>query len=670
LSSDIIIPLQVSKDHPNGLYSYKVPIKEPSDEKQIINFNIPKKDDQIWTTPPILDVKRMSVRDRIAYIERERQRWEEGVFVLINGKLKYLTGLMYDHLTYNTYNSQKLFYFDDELGVFYFIDLSEKAVECESRVWVKPRRAKMTTIMCSLAQYKLQSDYSNFITIQSDTLDKAQKSYMTPIIDSYVRRPLWMREQYYAPNGKKPRKALELTSNVIQEFDREWMGGKINIFPTLPKAIDGLEAVEVIIDEYSKIEDVLPSEMYEIAKPVTQNHRKRGKIDCLSSSGDSKDAVKATMDWHKLIAGSDPRKKDEFGKTSSGGWKYFINAIHSQWVPKEFTDKFGVVDTARAEEWVWSQHNKHQKGTKPYIFSLYKLPLKEEHALLSSAATKIFPEIRMSARISEIESMGRIRPYVRCSLNEKEGKVYKEPDEMGIWMWALDMHVDVSKGINMTNRFKMRDGIFYPYNQIEGCIGYDPINYPKGQTSTTHLSQASAMAHKKFDYSGSGFIDMKVAFLLIRPDDPRTINKEMIKFCKYTGYTCMHERSIPHVFEDFRDAGMLNFLMKGEDGIYGISQSNVRARQDGISLMQSRYSPPKEEGQRDQVMEHPFEDALRSHINFDNTNTTAFDPTMAEIYLECGLKQIKETNQTDERDKSVSDLINEIIVSRTHQKIL
>lgn len=670
MASDIIIPLQVSPAHPNGLYSFKVPIKEPSDEKQILNYNVKKKDDQIWITPPILDVKRMSVRDRIAYIERERQRWDEGVFVLINGELKYLTGLMYDHLTYCTYNSQKLMYFDDERFIFYFIKLTEDTPECEGRCWVKPRRAKMTTIMCSLAQYKLLSDFSNFVTIQSDTLDKAQKSYMTPIIDSYVRRPLWIREQYYAPNGKKPRKALELSSNIIEETGQEWMGGKINIFPTVAKATDGLEAIEGILDEFSKIEDVLPYEMFEVLRKVVQNFRKQGRIDCLSSSGDTKDAVKATMDWHKLIANSNPLRKDQYGKTVSGLWEYFISAIHSQYVPKEFTDKFGIVDKGRAEEWITNEHNKHIKGSKEQIFSMYRLPLKKEHALLSSAATKIFPEIRMNARIADIEGMGRVRPYVRCSLIEKEGKIYKEPDDAGIWMWALDMHVDITKGINMTNRFKMRDGVFYPYHQVEGCVGYDPINYPKGQTSSNHLSQACAMGHKKFDYSGSGFIDMKVAFLLIRPDDPRTINKELIKFCKFTGYLCIHERSIPHVFEDFRDAGMLNFLMKGEDGIYGISQSNIRARQDGISMMQSRYASPKEEGQRDQVMEHPFEDALRSHVNFDNTNTTAFDPTMTEIYLECGLKQLKETNQTEERDKTVSELINEIIVSRTHQKIL
>lgn len=220
MSSSNIISLN------DGLYQYTPPINPPNNERDILNHEF-KKSDQFWKTPPTIDVKKLTAKDRIHYIEQERQRWFEGVWILINGELKYMTGLMYEHLTLNTYNSGKLMYFDDERNIFYFIDLTEKAPECTGRTWIKPRRAKMTTIMCSVAQRKLLDDFSNYITIQSDTLDKAQKSYMSPIIDSYVRRPLWARENYYAPNGKKPRKALELTSNVIQEEGDEWMGGKI-----------------------------------------------------------------------------------------------------------------------------------------------------------------------------------------------------------------------------------------------------------------------------------------------------------------------------------------------------------------------------------------------------------------------------------------------------------
>lgn len=651
-----------------GLYSYKIPLKIPDKETDIINYQY-KKDDQIWRTPVIPDVKRMSMRERIEHIERERQRWVEGVWVLINGEPKYFTGLMYDHLTYCTYNSNKLIYFDDERYIFYFIDLTEKSPECDGRTWVKPRRAKMTTIMCSLSQYKLLSDFSNYITIQSDTLDKCQKSYMTPIIDSYVRRPEWMREQYYAPNGKKPRKALELNSNVIQEEGNDWLGGKINIFPTLAKATDGLEAVEGIIDEFSKIEDVSPYEMYEVLRKVIQNFRKQGKIDCLSSTGDSKDAVKATMDWHKLIANSNPNNKDQFGKTICGLWEYFISAIHSQYVPKEFTDKFGVVDKGRAEEWVWNEINKYPKGTTEHIYALYKLPLIKQHALLSSAAANTFPKIRINERLTYLDSL-RVedKPYVRGRLEEdNRGNVWFEADSLGYWLWAVHPYFSEEMKIDVRNRFKKTsEGVLFPAVNIEGCIGYDPVDYPKANVKTSHFSQACAVVHQKFDYfrpDEEKVEDEKIGFLLFRPDDPHDANKEVMKACRYTGYPCMHERIVAHVYEDFRDSGMLPFLMKADDGMYGVWTA-PKIVKDGIAMLQTRYAAKKNEEEKDQIEVYPFEDGLRSLYNFDPNNRTAFDPTMAEMMLEYGLKKLKFTNQTDNSHRSKIKIMQEIFSPR------
>lgn len=645
----------------DGLYKYEVPLTLPNDEREVLNYEF-KKDDQFWRTPQLLDVRKLSQRERISYIEKERERWEVGVYAFINGEAKYIPGLMYEHLTLNTYNSNKLLYFDDERFIFYFIDLTEKDRTCTGRTWIKPRRAKMTTIMCSLAQRKVLSDFSNYITIQSDTLDKAQKNYMTPIIDSYTRRPLWSRELYYAPNGKKPRKALELTSNVITPEDgEEWLGGKINIFATVAKAIDGLEAVECIIDEFSKIEDTIPYEMFEVARKVIQNFRKEGRIDCLSSSGDNKDAVKATMDWHKLIAASNPLNKDPFGKTACGSWEFFISAIHSQYVPKEFTDKFGIVNKEKAEEWVWNEIKKYPEGTREYIYALYKLPLKKEHALLSSAIANLFGKVRISARLTDLEALGPDqKPYVRGILKEdQKGNVYFEADPTGLWLWAVHPYFSIEKGIDARNKFRNFGGILFPPVNSAGCIGYDPVNYPKENIKSSNFSQACLFVRIKFDYYNCGIADSPMGIYLGRPDDPHDVNKEAMKACKYTGFQCNHERSVSHVYEDFRDSNMLPFLMQGDDGHYGMTP-NQKTTRDGVAMLQSRYAPPKNPDEKDHIAEYPFEDGLRSLDNFDPAATTPFDPTMAEIYCEHGLKKVVFTNMTDNSDVNKLNVMNEI----------
>lgn len=646
----------------DGLYSYTPPIAMPRDEKEIWNFDKPKRE-QVWNTPVIPNLTRMTERERIETIEKWRRWWDEGMYIFIEGEPVYMTGLHFEHLSINTYNSRKLLYFDDERFIFYFIDLTEAAPECEGRCWIKPRRAKMTTIMCSLAQRKLLSDFSNYVTLQSDTLDKAQKSYMQPIIDSYTRRPEWLREKYYAPNGKKPRKSLELISNMVQLDGDEWLGGKINVFPTLAKAADGLEAIESVIDEFSKIEGIDPYELFEVLRKVVQNFRKAGRIDCLSSSGDNKDAVKATMSWHKLIAKSNPLNKDKFGKTQSGLWEYFISAIHSQYVPKEFTNEFGKVNKEMAEEWIWNEIKKYPEGTKEYIYALYKLPLKKEHALLSSAVTTLFHKIRISVRLDELEKlMPDQKPYVRGRLEEDvDGRVYFEEDPAGHWLVAVHPYYSLERGIDTRNRYRKNGVVLNPSVNPEGAIGYDPINYPKSLTTSNHLSQVCIMVHKKFDYFNSGIEDEKMAMCLYRPDDPHEGNKECMKAAKYWGYPVMFERSVSHPYEDFLNASMLGFLLKGDGKIWGLSQSDMKAKQDGVSMLQTRYAVPRPNtDQKDQLACYPFEDGLRSLDNFDINNTTPFDPTMAEIMCEHGLKQIEFTNLTDQSHNNKLSIMKEI----------
>jgi hypothetical protein len=91
------------------------------------------------------------------------------------------------------------------------------------------------------------------------------------------------------------------------------------------------------------------------------------------------------------------------------------------------------------------------------------------------------------------------------------------------------------------------------------------------------------------------------------------------------------------------------FLMKSEkDGKHGIwTDSGGKIVKNGIDMLVTRFSPPKEPTEPDQLAEYPFEDGLIDLDNFDIGQTTAFDVTMSEVMLEYGLKQIVYTNRTD-----------------------
>lgn len=655
-----------------GMYDYEIPLKEPSDERDIINFDKPKSE-QYWHTPVIKNVKNLSQRDKIDYIERERQRWVEGVYVLIDGELVYLTGMMYDHLTYMSFKGAKAEFFMHQVKDFYFRDLTRRDPKCRGRVFMKPRRYGMTMEEITEATYSLLENFSNNVGLQSDTKEKVKDTLLLPIINSFVKRPKFMRSDYYKPNGKLLVSEIKLSSNLAPDDEGEEKGdyilGWLKGFPTLPRSMDGNEMGYIVMDEAFKYQ-ASPKEILESNIKVLMGRNRAGIVSMLSTMGDSDDYVNAVMEACDIIGRSNPKSRDDNGMTFSGLYEYFVSAIYSFDIPPDVfeVDKFGRINEAKHLEYINNKINKLDKNSKSYVFEKRRLPLSKEDAMLSAQTMSNFRRIIINSRLKKLREMPiDEKPYVRGMLEEmQDGKVYfvsdaerqsksDVPIDPGIWLWSVQPYFSMEKNIDTRNRFtKNRQGVYFPPVNPEGAIGYDPINYHKEQTTSNSLSRAAIVVKKKFDYFAEPsypyyFPNGIMALCLFRPDDPHDANKEAMKVCRFTGYPCMHEKSVDHVYEDFRDYAMLPFLMKGKDDVYGISPSDMRAKKDGLAMLQTRYSEPKEEGQIDQLENYPFEDGLSDLDNFDIGNTNPFDVTMAEIYCEHGLKQIVYTNVTQSK---------------------
>lgn len=674
----------------DGLYQYRVPIKEPTDEKEIINHQFKKKDDQYWRTPKMPDVKKMSASDRIRFIERERQRWEEGAWVLINGDLEYLTGMHYDHLTYMTFKvSQKAEFFYHQLFDFYFRDLTRRSPKCDGRAWMKPRRYGMTMEEITEATYSLLENEANFVGLQSDTPDKAITTLMQPINSSYVKRPFWMRSDYYKPQGRILIKKLSLESSLAPDdfgSTDNFLEGWIMVFKTLPRAMDGNEMVYIVMDEAWKWQTSSPKEVLESNLKVLHGRNRHGKLSLLSTMGDSDDYIKAVMDGCDIIARSNPRILDQNGNTLSKLWEYFVPAIYSFDIPPDVfeVNKFGRVNAEKHLEYINNIFKGMDKKSKSYVFEKRRMPLVKSDALMSSNTATNFRRVVINDRLTELRGLlPEKKPYVRGELVDlPNGRVKFVSDaerqkiagegisfDPGIWIFSVLPYFSIEKGIDARNRFRKTDaGIYLRPINPEGAIGYDPIDYPKSQTTSQNLSQAAIVVKKKFDYFNKPedkdyFADGITGLCLFRPDDPHDANKEAMKACRFTGFPCMHERSVSHVYEDFRDEGMLSFLLQHKK-VYGISPSDIKAKKDGLGMLQTRYAAPKNPEDRDQLAEYPFEDGLTQLDNFDIGGTTPFDVTMAEIYAEHGLAQIVFTNQTDSELNAVDEAIKSIIAKR------
>lgn len=669
----------------DGLYKYELPPLPP--EKEIWYYDAPKSE-QYWKTTvsktmkwlnpkgEIWNVKQMREKERVEYITYWRKIWDEGVWIMINGEPTYLTGMHVEHLVFNRFKSGYFYYLDSQRERFYFRDLTNKEVTCDGRCWAKGRRVGITSEEITEAIRCLLSDFSNHVAFQSDTLPKAKSTLMDKTIEAYIRRPIWMREDFYSSNGKTPRTSLELTSITLTDIENEPLGGKARAFPTTAKAIDGEEFMLDVIDEASKIVDVLLRELFEINKKTIINPGKRGKMDVLSTTGDSKEAAKAVKDWHQLIADSNPRNLNPNGKTNSGLWIFFVSYIHSLellTILPAIKDKFGKINREMAEEYIWNDVKKHQKDSKEYIFALYKQPMELRHTLLTPTGQGYFSKIRTSHRLDILRGLSNDKkPYVRGRLETYDnGDVYFEQDDAGHWLVALHPYYSVDRGIDTRNRYRRSGGVFLPPVNPEFGIGYDPIRYKKEDTSSNRLSQAAIIVGKKFDYFGANDANRYAALYLYRPDDPSDANKECMKAAKYWGAPVMHERVIETVKTDFIDGNMLPFLMLNpKDGLHGIwIDSQGKIVKNALDWMVTRFSPPKptedpDEITIDQIAEMPFEDCLTDMDSFDLTNTTSSDVMMAMIELEHCYKNMNYTNLTDDSHLKRMKVINEIFAKR------
>lgn len=656
-----------------GMYSYDIPLKPPSNEKDIINFD-KKKDDQIWTTPIIKNVKHLSQRERIDYIERERQRWVEGCYALINGELTYLTGMFYDHLTYMTFKDGKAEYFDHQRYDFYFRDLVRRDIKCRGSVWMKPRRYGATMQEITQSTYSLLENFSNNVGLQSDTPAKVRTTLMTPIINSYVKRPKFMRSDYYRPNGKLLVSGLSLSTNLAPDDDGEERGdyilGWMKEFPSLPRSMDGNEMAYIVMDEGFKWQTSSIKETLESNIKVLMGRNRAGKASLLSTMGDSDDYIRAVLDACDIIARSNPNIRTENGTTLSELYKYFVSAIYSFDIPPDVfeVDKFGRINKDKHLTYIHNKLNKIDKNSKSYVFEKRRLPLSESDALMSAQMVTYFSKARISARFQELLEMPYDqKPYVRGNLKENSaGRVYFEEHPEGLWLIAVHPFFSIERNVDTRNRWrKDTNGVYWPPINPEYHIGYDPVRYDKEDIQSSHFSRAAAIIHKKFDYFNSGIVDVKCALLLGRTDDARDMDLEVIKACKYYGCECMHERLIEGVKKSFIIANCLPMLSKNPTNPteYGIwTDSGGKVVKNGVDLLVSRYAAPKMEDDIDHLATYPFEDGLIDLDNFDMSKTTAFDVTMAEIMLEFGLKEMKFSNVTDKTTEDAIKRMQEIMV--------
>lgn len=662
-----------------GNYRYELP--EQPKNKELILFHEYKKEDQYWRTPEFpspFEWKRLSKQEQFKIVSVERERWQNGVWFYNNGVATYITGMHYDHLTNMTFEFGKAKYYDSQRLDFYFRDYCRKDANCFGMDWMKPRRYGMTAEEFTQQIYMAMDNPEKICGMLSLVKKTTMETLFDPMVASYLKRPRWSRPLIYTPNGKIPKEKLIFNDGKVDIEDPDDVNSgesrclNSEIIPksTTVAAYDAYKLIYLTMDEVWKWKDIDPYACYEKQKKCfVVSTTIYGKCSVLSTMGDDDSYAKAIESGIKMWYDSDPSIRDSNGRTKSGLYRYFISAVYAQF---DFADKYGFIDVKAATDWIMNERAKYPVGSKDYMFECRRLPLTEEEAIATANTTAIFDYKRVQSTIEILMKTPEDRyPTFFADLNElPNGRIEVDKMRFGDGEWEFANLPLIKDDKDFSNRwYKDESGQIQLMGNPQGCIGYDPVRFSEGDTVSNNLSNAAIIARQKFDYYGNGAANKYIALYHKRPQDTQDAHYEAYKLSKLLGFPIMFERNVQGFKNRMTELGMISALLKSPyDGIHGlITSKGGKIVKDGIDLMHSYWQPPKTMEQLmnyDYLAQTPFLSLLKEAQVFNPAKTTIFDIIMANIMMEIGLLQIKETNLSDNFGKIQNQIINALIPQR------
>lgn len=643
----------------NGAYEYKIP-SPPSREEDIL-FIKEKKKDQFWRTPPIPDFRRMNIREKVKYIDTDRERWVNGVHMMVNGELTYINGLHWNHLVHMTFGGKKAYYLDHQRLDFLFRQLSWEAPKCKCRVTAKGRRVGASMEETTEADYRVSEDFNRHVALVSIEERKTKETLFNPIVDSYVKKLKHMRANFYKPNGKKPKQKLLLAlddleedSEFQQDQDRLDLGGWIIPFPTSVSALDAFLIHYASIDEIFKWTACDPEEFLKTSLPCFDDGGvKLGLPSLLSTLGDSDDMQPAVEAGIKIYGESDVRELLPSGYTKSGCWNWFISAVFSF---RSLRDKYGKINIDKATDEILKARSIYEEGSQAWIHEVRRHPLTEEEAMATALGSTTFDNIRLQDRITIINKIPTPeKPYILGELHEDDkGKVHFERTNNGNWQIAWHPKISKADKIDRSNRwYEDMNGILRMNKSPEGVIGYDPVQFGDKQTRSNNVSKSAIIGRYKFDYFdnkdklGRSCLGQYACLYHHRDEDPEISHFEFLKALKYYGFQGVHEAQVNSVYTVFKDMHALSFLQRfnGKFGLWTDGQKKVIKK--GINKFQALIKRPPI-GEHDNLKDIPFEQLLQQAKDLDPNDTRKSDIFMANTMMEHGLEKIFYTDTIDE----------------------
>lgn len=606
-------------DHLEDIEPYHVTLPDPPKPEEMINFG-QRVEDQTWTPPKppekVLKLDQLTHKEAFlaarkdpeigAFIEKERRRFEEGVWIYINGRPTYMTGLHYFYCTYFHMDIGLPRYRSSDRDNWYWWEFAVKENKSAfGGIEISRRREGKTYRAGCRAYYESIRGEQRQVGIQSKTKDDAKKTvFQKCIVNPWTKMPFWLRPMY--DNTEYPRSELHWRVPTQGGSDRDisqWVGSGLQSWiearASTEEAFDGTKLHFYVMDEAGKTTETDVVSTWDFVKPtLTEDFMIVGKaiITTTVEEMEKKGGYNFKLLWDKSCRIPGKGKVNELGQTVSGMVPYFNpsyntylfdqygNAIIND--PTEEQSKYlksigmPYPDKGGRELLTIMRDTPPEGENRASVIRKYPFSIKE---CFRKRADECHFDLEILLRRQEKFIDGN--PYVVTGDFEwKDGPQtpYRNGEHPEV-IWKPKKHgkfnVSYLLPQDEANRKELMNGYLYPANTALFSAGADPFKYPFVK-STGKASKGGLTIYMNFDPEVDRYNDGEdmvsddfILSYLYREKTPTLFIEDVLKACLYYGCQVYPEINVSNLWETFIEWGYMAYLA------YGFEWKTVKGRQ-------------------------------------------------------------------------------------------
>ena len=605
------------------------------------------------------------------YAIKEVQRCKNGVWAMIGGKERYISGKYYFYLQYYTLEDGNSPDFREADRLYFlFLMYWENIDWCLGNIRIKKRRQGASSQSCSNILYEAIFYKNSNCGLISKTKDDSKDTFTQMVTFAYRQLPVFLKPKQINKEDSVTElvfahKASNSRDGIVSSINKEeGHGSRINYKAPVLNAYDRGRMSRVLGDEFGKLAKEVPASqlLAIISKTLVKGVKKVGWIDMPSTTNDmtkgggeeyykiwkNADQFKRKPTLNRIVRFYQPAYEayegfiDEYGDSvidapTEEQYQYLV----SKWVKRDYdtnelTSELSEDDIKLGAKYYVSIKRREGLEGKDLEEEIRMNPCNEDEAFQSTTSDCHFNAINIHKQRKKIEQNPPILRKVTFYRNIDQTIGWRD-DENGYWQILSFPEKELQ------NKFKIVEKLKIPANTVKYVMGADGFSASQGGRQYGSNACAFVMDREKMQF---------VAMYFGRPRTKELFHEQMMLASEFYGCKIWIEKTADSYYEYFKDRGKIGYLGKYPKTCIPIEKRQTEVRYYGFPI-----NPFAMTRQLDTLISYVdndkisgttycdtiwFDKLLEQMLPFEAENRTAFDAVVAAmITLCCALEPVE-----------------------------